>query len=275
MRKITLFAILIIASIGLLKSQTAFYTETFGTPTLDTPETTPGESKNEMLQNHVWDTNNVTYTWTLVDNVNPALPGSINVRNNNPSTGYTGASGVGNLYFNANATNTFTITGNTTGFNDVKLSFGIFGKAAGDAKKMVVEYSIDGGTQYTAIAATQIAALTAAAKGWELVSNIAFPTATSVKLRFSTPNLGEIRIDDVKLAGTAISNHLSNPNLKYWSLEGKTLKFEEFAISNIELYNLTGTKVAAFKPAREIKLELKQGIYILKVDGKATKITIR
>jgi hypothetical protein len=38
---------------------------------------------------------------------------------------------------------------------------------------------------------------------------------------------------------------------------------------------LTGTKVAAFKPAREIKLELKQGIYILKVDGKATKITIR
>lgn len=262
MRKITFLAVLIMASVGLLKSQTTFYTETFGTPTSE---------KGEVLSTHVWDTNVVTYTWTMDETT---APGTINVRSNKPST-YSGASGSGNLYFNANATNKFTITGNTTGFNDVKLSFGIFGKTAGDSKKMVVEYSIDGGNQYTGIAATEIAALTATAELWEVITTISIPTATSVKLRFSTPNLGEIRIDDVKLAGIPVSNHLSNPNYKYWSLVGKTLKFEEFAVSNIDLFNLTGIKVSSFKPAREIKLNINQGIYILKVDGKATKITIR
>ncbi len=63
--------------------------------------------------------------------------------------------------------------------------------------------------------------------------------------------------------------------MKPWRLEGRTLKFDVLPSQNVELYALTGTKAASHAAAREIKLELKQGIYILKVDGKATKITIR
>ena len=274
MKKITFIAFVFFASISTAKAQTAFYTETFGTPTLDTPVTTPGESKNELLQNHVWDTNVVTYTWTLVYNTDPTLPGTINVRNNNPST-YAGASGVGNLYFNSNAANSFTITGNTSGFSNVKLSFGIFGKVAGDAKKMVVQYSIDGGNQFIPIATAEIAALTAAAKGWELISNIPFPTSESVKLKFSTPNLGEIRIDDVKLSGTNIINNLNIPNYKNWSLVGKTLKFDVLPTTKIEIFALTGSKVAVYEPSSSIVLNLQKGMYILRANNSCNKFIIK
>lgn len=66
-----------------------------------------------------------------------------------------------------------------------------------------------------------------------------------------------------------------NPNMKPWRLEGKTLKFDVLPTQNVEIYSLTGVKVFSHESAREISLNFKQGIYILKVDGKATKITIR
>ena len=79
--------------------------------------------------------------------------------------------------------------------------------------------------------------------------------------------------------GTAIVLPLSantiNPSMKPWRLEGHTLKFDVLATQNVDLYSLTGMKVSTNKPAGEIKLDMKQGIYILKVDGKSTKITIR
>jgi len=86
-------------------------------------------------------------------------------------------------------------------------------------------------------------------------------------------------IGDIGSPGTAIVLPLNastiNPSMKPWRLEGRTLKFDVLPSQNVELYALTGTKAASYAAAREIKLELKQGIYILKVDGKATKITIR
>lgn len=66
-----------------------------------------------------------------------------------------------------------------------------------------------------------------------------------------------------------------NPNMKPWRLEGKTLKFDVLPSQNVEAYSLTGVKIFTHESAREISLNFKQGIYILKVDGKATKITIR
>jgi hypothetical protein len=79
--------------------------------------------------------------------------------------------------------------------------------------------------------------------------------------------------------GTAIVLPLNastiNPSMKPWRLEGRTLKFDVLPTQKVEVYSLTGLKVSSHDSAREIKLEMKQGIYILKVDGKATKITIR
>jgi hypothetical protein len=86
-------------------------------------------------------------------------------------------------------------------------------------------------------------------------------------------------VGNIGSPGTAIvlplNSNTINPSMKPWRLEGRTLKFDVLPSQNVELYALTGTKAASHAAAREIKLELKQGIYILKVDGKATKITIR
>jgi len=79
--------------------------------------------------------------------------------------------------------------------------------------------------------------------------------------------------------GTAIVLPLNastiNPSMKPWRLVGKVLKFDVLPSQNVDVYSLTGLKVFSHESAREIKLNLNQGIYILKVDGKATKITIR
>jgi len=79
--------------------------------------------------------------------------------------------------------------------------------------------------------------------------------------------------------GTAIVLPLNantiNPSLKPWRLESRTLKFDVLPSQKVEVYSLTGLKVSSHNSAREIKLDLKQGIYIVKVDGKATKILIR
>lgn len=79
--------------------------------------------------------------------------------------------------------------------------------------------------------------------------------------------------------GTAIVLPLSantiSPSMKPWRLEGRTLKFDVLPTQKVEVYSLTGLKVSSHDSAREIKLDMKQGIYILKVDNKSTKITIR
>ena len=91
--------------------------------------------------------------------------------------------------------------------------------------------------------------------------------------------IASVGVSDIGSPGTAIVLPLNastiNPSMKPWRLEGRTLKFDVLPSRNVELYSLTGTKAASHAAAREIKLELKQGIYILKVDGKSTKITIR
>lgn len=84
---------------------------------------------------------------------------------------------------------------------------------------------------------------------------------------------------DTASPGTAIVLPLNantiNPSMKPWRLEGRTLKFDVLPTAQVEVYSLTGLKVSSHDVAREIKLNLKQGIYVVKVDGKATKISLR
>jgi len=58
-------------------------------------------------------------------------------------------------------------------------------------------------------------------------------------------------------------------------LKGRTLEFEVLPSTAIEIYSLTGSKVATHVPASLIELDLNQGIYILKIDGRAHKVIIR
>ncbi len=80
--------------------------------------------------------------------------------------------------------------------------------------------------------------------------------------------------------GTAVINGLfsslqKNSASSTWKLKGRTLEFEVLPSTAIEIYSLTGSKVATHVPASLIELDLNQGIYILKVDGRAHKVIIR
>src|ERR1035437_1365611 len=184
MKKITslLFGIFILANFVNAETITIFK-ETFGTPT---------DSKNEVINNHVWDNGSpIVYSWIQTSTV---APGTLNIRTSGTLSsdityGYTNASGLGNLYFNKDATNTFSISNiNTSQYTDVKMTFGIIGsKTAGDAKKMNIEYSTNG-TDYIQIATSEISNLNALTANWEVISGVELPSTNNLILKFSTPN---------------------------------------------------------------------------------------
>jgi hypothetical protein len=80
--------------------------------------------------------------------------------------------------------------------------------------------------------------------------------------------------------GTAVINGFfsslqKNSASSTWKLKGRTLEFETLPFTAVEIYSLTGSKVATHVPASLIELDLSQGIYILKIDGRAHKVIIR
>ena len=271
MKKITLLFLGIAALTISAKAQTTIFSETFGTPS---------DPKTEVIDNHVWDNGSpITYSWTK----NAAVaPGTLNIRtsgtsSNDPTYGYTGASGSGNLYFNKDASNSFTISNiNTSSYSDIKLSFGIIGsKTAGDAKKMVVEYSTNG-TDYSQIAITNISNLTALITNWEVVSAVTLPSANNLLLKFSTPNVGEIRIDDIKITGTATATSVKtiNPDNRKVTASNSTLKLDGFTSGNVEIYNTQGKRVFTSVLKQTIETQLAKGLYIVRVGDFRQKISL-
>lgn len=109
-----------------------------------------------------------------------------------------------------------------------------------------------------------------------VVSTVGFVNGTNTNQdTFSSASA----IKDIGSPGTAvvaaISADVNNPNYRAWRLEGNTMKFDAMPETAIEVFALTGSKVFNHNAAREIKLELNQGIYIVKVNHKSSKITIR
>jgi hypothetical protein len=86
-------------------------------------------------------------------------------------------------------------------------------------------------------------------------------------------------LGNVGSPGTAIifpiSANVNNPDYKNWTLVGNTLKFDVLPTSEVEIFSLTGSKVAKYLPEKEITLELNKGMYIVRVDDKASKILIK
>lgn len=79
--------------------------------------------------------------------------------------------------------------------------------------------------------------------------------------------------------GTAIvlplNAGVNNPNFKAWTLAGNTLRFDLLPTNDVEVFSIIGSKIATYHSAREIKLGLSKGVYILRIDNVATKITIQ
>lgn len=60
-----------------------------------------------------------------------------------------------------------------------------------------------------------------------------------------------------------------------WTLANNTLNFDVNPTTQIEVYSVTGSKMAVYEPAQQINLNLSKGVYILKVNNTAEKFMIQ
>ena len=292
MKKITLLFLGIAALTITANAQDIIFKETFGTTLANRDGCVTGTlssqydaSKCEKYADHVWDASshvwNSGIVYTPVSRVTTndcdSSGTTLNIRTNNPSS-YTNASGNGNLYFNSNTTNSFTISGisgivNNT-YERYTLSFGIFGKNAGDSKKIIVQYSDNGGA-LTNIAVTNIAALTSAKGKWEFISEVIVPVSNNLSIKFSTPTSGEIRIDDVTIIGSlsTLNKNLNTDNRKL-TVSNSIITFTGFTTGNVEIYNTQGKKVFTSVLSETIQPQLSKGFYIVRVGDFRQKISL-
>lgn len=181
------------------------YSENMGTPTGNTAVaayvtgTAPATFQNSSP---------IVYTGTSGANM---------MRVSTASTGYTGASGSGNVFFNqtTNVGHFFQIDGiNTSSYNtaDLRLSFGMLSTSIATSQ-LIVEQSTNGGSTWTPLTYTA----PTAANTWTLVtiSGGVIPSSTTLSLRFTqpstttTPVSTQFRIDDVKVENISASCTLS------------------------------------------------------------------
>jgi len=301
MKKLILLLVSIVAFAGIGNAQTTIFSETFGTTkaTRDdcTSVTTPGTAelgkydpqKNELFTDHDWSTDShvwnvgVSYAQTsaiITQSACDSTRTSLNIRTNNPSTTYTGATGNGNLYFNANVANSFTINGlNTSDYSNLSLSFGIYGKNKSDVTLLKLQY--DNGSGLTTVGTTQISALSTTKATWLLVSGITLPASLNLNLTFSTPTLNgtapiEIRIDDIKITGTSTATSIESLNADNRKIVAvkATLVLTGFSAGNVEIYNMQGKRVYSTEVQETIQPNLAKGLYIVRVGDFRQKVSL-
>ncbi|MDN3678157.1 T9SS type A sorting domain-containing protein [Flavobacterium paronense] len=176
MKKIYSLLFLVVASVSFAQT---IYTENFGTPTGTT-----------LIPAYITGTAPATF-----QNSTPIVySGTGDVRITGISSGYSGASGGGNVFLTNTAGKYFQIDGiNTSAFpaTNLRLSFGLNATAT---VQPIVEFSTDG-TIWTPITYTNVA-------GWQLITtaSAAIPSTTTLSLRFTQPAVAaQLRIDDVKV----------------------------------------------------------------------------
>jgi len=110
---------------------------------------------------------------------------------------------------------------------------------------------------------------------------------SNFSIRFSTPNyntldvsgtneLPEIRIDDIKITGTATTtsvNSLNSENRKVVA-SNATITLVGFTTGNVEIYNTQGKKVFASELKETIQPQLAKGLYIVRVGDFRQKISL-
>jgi hypothetical protein len=301
MKKNYVFLVIGLSIAFTASAQSTIFLESFGTTkaTRDgcTSVATPGTAeagkydpqKNELFTDHDWSSDShvwnsgISYSQTssiITQNACDSSRTSLNIRTNNPSTTYTGASGNGNLYFNANATNSFTIDGiNTSGYSSINLSFGIYGKNKSDVTLLKLQY--DSGAGLTAVGTSQIAALSTTKATWLIVSGITLPASSNLSLKFSSPTLNgivpiEIRLDDIKITGTSTAtsiNSSTSDNRKVY-VSKSTITLDGFASGSVEIFNTQGKKVLISALKENIPTNLAEGLYIIKIGNFIQKISL-
>jgi hypothetical protein len=176
MKKIYSLLFLVVASVSFAQT---IYTENFGTPTGTT-----------LIPAYATGTPPATF-----QNSSPIVySGSADLRATSVSSGYSGASGNGNVFINAVAEN-FQIDGiNTSAYStaNLQLSFGINTPTA-VTNVLTVEVSANG-TTWTPVTYTP------SGINWTLATiTSGIPSSTTLSIRFTSTSALQFRLDDIKV----------------------------------------------------------------------------
>ena len=229
---------------------------------------TASSEKNEAIEDHVWNTNSSSmFSWSLATD-----DSSINVRTNNASD-YDGASADGNLYFKGYAT--FVITGiSTSGYSDITLTFGAFGKNKGDVVGMTLTCN-DGTSSDTTNFSTLN--LDETAKTWSVATVSSIAETSSLTLTYTSSldpdDDGGIRLDDIKLTGYVSSGvtAVTASQVGRYAVIGRSVSSIE---GDAAVYDITGRKVTTVAEGESVTLPA-AGVYIVKTAGGAQKVAVR
>lgn len=130
--------------------------------------------------------------------------GTADVRATTVSSGYSGASGSGNVFFTNVIGREFRIDGintSTVPSANLRLTFGHYKSTAAATTELKVEASANGGTDWTELTYTRSGAV-----GWALVTieGGVVPSSTTLSLRFTqTSATPQFRLDDIKIVNSA------------------------------------------------------------------------
>jgi hypothetical protein len=178
-KKLLVAVTVLVLGIFSAKSQVTIFSENMGTPTATTA----------IASNIFQNSSPITFA------------GNADVRNSTASTGYTGASGVGNVFFTSSVGTNLIISGiNTIGYTSLTLSFGHHKSTNAASNELTVEVSSDGIT-YTALTYTR--ATGSGTANWTLITPTGtIPSTANLRIKFTQASTtAQFRIDDVVLTG--------------------------------------------------------------------------
>ncbi len=171
--------IIILGTATIVNAQTVLYEENMGTPTANT-----------LIQNYTgWQNNTVTYLGN----------GTCDIRTSSASTGYSGASGGGNVMIN-DTVKWFQISGlNTTSNNlTVKLYCGLRKTTAENGSNFAVDFSTDS-LVWVRLPMEDTLPTGTGTSGWHRVCFPNLPSHPHLHLRFYSLTNVDYRLDDIKI----------------------------------------------------------------------------
>jgi len=183
------FAFFLLSGISSVNGQVTIFSENMGTPSATTA----------IASYTGWQNNGVL-----------TFSGTADVRNTTVSSGYTGASGGGNIFFTNVIGRDFVISGiNTSLYNSLTLSFGVHKplNSTSGLPDLKVEVSSDG-TTYTQLTYTGLPSGTGTAGWYFRTASGTIPSTSNLRIKFTQMSAFtgfQLRLDDVKLTGVCIS----------------------------------------------------------------------
>lgn len=242
------YSLLAVAIVSLnLQAQTTVYAENMGTPSATT-----------VIASNTFQNTGITYS------------GTADVRSTNVSTGYTGASGGGNIFFTGTAGTNFVISGiNTTGYNNLVLSFGHVKTTNASSNELTVEVSGNGGTSWTPLTYTR-ATGGGTSNVWSLITaSGTIPAVSSLMIRFTNTISGQFRLDDVKVVGTPETMAVVDAAKGKANLVKNTVVANELifgATGKVSVVNMNGQVVKTAEVSENSRLDvssLAKGTYVV------------